>query len=115
MYEAVHRALLPRRKFLRRVARNFSCGLVLICSSLIVGMLGYHFIGELSWPDSFHNAAMILSGMGPVDPLHRTSAKIFAGLYAIYSGIALISTAAIMFAPVVHRVLHKLHLEETKD
>lgn len=84
----------------------------LIAGSLAVGMLGYHGLEDLSWIDAFLNAAMILSGMGPVGELHHSGAKLFAGCYAIYSGIALISTAALVFAPVVHRVMHRFHLED---
>lgn len=86
-------------------------GLGLIASSLIVGILGYHTLAHLGWTDSFLNAAMILSGMGPVAELNNRAAKLFAGCYAIYSGIALISTTAVVFAPVVHRLLHRFHLE----
>ena len=115
MYEKRHQPLLPRHKFYRRLARNATCGLVLVVVSLAIGMLGYHALEGLPWIDAFLNAAMILSGMGPVDILHHPSAKLFAGCYAIFSGIALISTAAIMLAPLVHRVIHKFHLDESKD
>ncbi len=115
MYERRQDPLLPRGQFYRRVARNAAVGLWLVVFSLSIGMAGYHWLEGLGWLDAFLDAAMILSGMGPVDPLHHASAKIFAGCYAIFSGIALISTAAIVFAPVVHRVLHKFHLEEAKD
>src|SRR5262245_50067654 len=115
MYEKRHEKLLPRRLFYRRVARNAQLGLVMVVISLSIGMAGYHWLEGLGWLDAFLNASMILSGMGPVDVLQHTSAKVFAGCYAIFSGIALISTAAIVFAPVVHRVLHKFHLEETKE
>jgi hypothetical protein len=110
MYEHRKQPLLPRSEFLRRLAKNVGYGLALICVSLVGGMLGYHMLGDLSWTDSFLNAAMILSGMGPVDVLHSRAAKIFSGCYAIYSGIALISTAAVIFAPVLHRALHRFHL-----
>ncbi len=110
MFEHRAQPLLPRREFLRRLAKNVGYGLVLILASLVVGLLGYHCLGSLSWTDSFLNAAMILSGMGPVNELHGRAAKLFAGCYAIYSGIALISTAAVIFAPVLHRMLHRFHL-----
>lgn len=76
-------------------------------------MIGYHTLGGLSWVDSFLDAAMILSGMGPVAELQGTGAKVFAGCYALFSGIALISTAGVILAPLVHRALHKFHLEDT--
>jgi len=77
-------------------------------------MLGYHFIAGQNWPDSYLNAAMILSGMGPIGDLKSTGAKIFAGTYALYSGLALILIAGIILSPVVHRFLHKFHLEDKK-
>jgi len=107
--------LLPPREFLHRFARSLAVGLGLIAVSLSMGMIGYHTLAGLSWIDSFLDAAMILSGMGPVSPLTTTAAKLFAGCYAIYCGIALISTAGIMLAPALHRSLHKFHLEWDGD
>jgi hypothetical protein len=115
MYERPHERLLPRAQFFGRLIRNAGYGAALIAFSLAIGMTGYHGLEHLSWTDAFLNASMILSGMGPVAELHTSAAKIFAGVYAIYSGIALISTAAILFAPIVHRGLHKFHLQESKD
>jgi hypothetical protein len=114
MFEHHSDKLLPRPAYYRRLAQSFVGGLALIALSLSVGMVGYHFLGGLSWIDAFLDASMILSGMGPVSPLHTTAAKLFAGCYALYSGIALISTAGIMLAPMVHRSLHKFHLEWDK-
>jgi hypothetical protein len=107
--------LLPPREYVHRLARSFVTGLVLIAFSLVIGVLGYHFINGLSWIDAFVDAAMILSGMGPVSPLASTAGKLFAGCYAIYCGIALLSTAGIMLAPMVHRSLHRFHLEFDRD
>jgi hypothetical protein len=103
--------LLPRREYFRRLARSAMAGAGLLLFSLSVGMLGYHFLGGLTWIDAFVDAAMILSGMGPVSPLQTTSVKLFAGCYAIYCGIALITTAGIILSPMIHRSLHKFHLE----
>ena len=111
MDERAHRPLPPRQMFLRKMARSSLVALGLIAGSLFIGMVGYHVTEGMPWIDSFVNAAMILSGMGPVGELHRTSGKIFAGLYALYSGIALLSIAAILLAPAVHRFLHRFHLE----
>ncbi len=83
--------------------------------SLGLGMLGYHFFGDLSWIDALLNAAMILTGMGPVDPLHTVVAKLFASFYALFSGIVFITTAGVLLAPVMHRFLHKFHLEIEPD
>ncbi len=77
-----------------------------------MGVLGYHFIGGLSFVDAFLNASMILGGMGPVDILTNDSAKIFSGFYALYSGIAFLTSFAIIIAPIFHRFLHKFHLED---
>jgi hypothetical protein len=78
-------------------------------------MFGYHHYEGMSWIDAFVNAAMILSGMGPMLPINTYGGKMFAGFYAIYSGIALISIAGIIFAPVFHRFLHRFHLENAKS
>ena len=112
MFERRHQPLLPRRQFYRRFARSVALGCGLIAVSLAMGMISYHGLEKLAWLDAFLNAAMILSGMGPVTELHHGGAQLFAGCYAIYSGIALISTAALIFAPLVHRVMHRVHLED---
>jgi len=104
--------LLPRRVFYRRLARNAVMGIAVLAFSLGIGMAGYHAFEHQPWLDAFLNAAMILSGMGPVATLQTVAGKLFAGCYAIYSGIALISIMGIIFAPVVHRFLHRFHLED---
>ena len=111
MYERHSQPLLSRRLFARRVARSFATGASIIIVSLSVGMLGYHWLEHMRWIDAFANAAMILSGMGPIDPLKTDGGKLFAGLYAIYSGLAVILIAGVVFAPVVHRFLHRFHLD----
>ena len=103
--------LLPRKVYLQRVVRNACLGVGFIVGSLFIGMLGYHALEKMSWVDAFVNAAMILSGMGPVSTLQTDAGKIFAGCYALYSGIALILIIGIIFAPVIRRFLHKYHLE----
>lgn len=107
--------LQPRREFIERLGRSIAAGGVLIAFSLSIGIVGYHFIADLTWIDAFINAAMILSGMGPVSDLHTAGAKFFAGCYAIYCGIALIGTTGVILAPVIHRGLHKFHLEDSKN
>jgi len=111
MYERHSQPLLSRRLFARRVAGSFATGASIIIVSLSVGMLGYHWLEHMRWIDAFANAAMILSGMGPIDPLKTDGGKLFAGLYAIYSGLAVILIAGVVFAPVVHRFLHRFHLD----
>ena len=115
MFEARNQPLLPRREFYFRLARSFLWGTFLIIVSLVIGMVGYHGLEQLPWIDAFLNASMILSGMGPVAELHHTGTKLFAGCYAIYSGIALISTAALFFAPIIHRLMHRFHLEASDE
>ncbi len=84
--------------------------LILIGLSLLVGVLGYRHLGGLGWIDALLNASMILGGMGPVDVLPTPSAKIFASAYALYSGVALLSTVSLLLAPVIHRILHRMHV-----
>ena len=112
MFEHVTTPVLPRRQFLSRMMRAVLLGLGMIVVSLLIGMAGYlWFFPKHDWADAFVNAAMILSGMGPVAPLHGDAVKLFAGCYAIYCGIALIATTGVILAPVIHRGLHKFHLE----
>ena len=115
MFEHKSQHLLPHREFYHRLRRSFLSGLLLILFSLSIGMAGYHWLGGLPWVDAFLESAMILSGMGPLSPLHSNAAKLFAGCYAIYCGIALITTAAVILSPVIHRGLHKFHLEDDRE
>ncbi|MCX6352094.1 MAG: hypothetical protein NTX03_09565 [Bacteroidetes bacterium] len=85
--------------------------MILIAISIFVGMIGYHSIGHLGWVDSLLNACMILAGMGPVDPLPNDAAKVFASFYSLYSGIAFLTIASLLFAPIFHRFLHRFHLD----
>jgi hypothetical protein len=112
MFEHHTKHLLPRKEYYRRVARHAVMGVTVIAIALGIGMTGYHTFENLPWIDAFVNAAMILSGMGPVATLQTDGGKIFAGCYAIFSGLALIAILGIIFAPVIHRALHKFHLEE---
>ena len=114
-FEYVGEPLAPRMVFFRRLGANIALALALIAGSLFAGMAGYHWLGGLGWVDSFLNAAMILSGMGPVDTLQADSAKIFAGLYAIYSGLLVVATTALILAPALHRFLHRLHVKDEQD
>lgn len=111
-YERRSEPLLPWRVFLiRRIGRTLAlCGAVTV-ASLFIGMLGYRLSEGMGWLDAFLNASMILGGMGPVDTLHSAAGKLFAGLYALYSGLVLVGTAGLLLAPFVHRLLHRFHLE----
>jgi hypothetical protein len=112
MYEHRKSPLLSRGAFRRRVGRHFWLATVLLAAGLGAGVLGYHLLGGLGWVDSVLNAAMILGGMGPVDPLHSDAAKLFAAAYALFSGLAFIGVASLIIAPFAHRVLHRFHLGE---
>ena len=111
MYEHRSHPLLSRAKFARRVFRHLLLALLAIGVALGIGVIGYHCIGGLSWIDSVLNASMILGGMGPVDPLHSSAAKLFASFYALFSGLAFIGIASLMVAPFAHRLLHRFHIE----
>ena len=111
MYEHHKAPLLPWRAFLLRLAGHACLGLSVVTVALGLGMLGYHYFENMPWIDAFANAAMILSGMGPFGPLQTDSGKLFAGLYALFSGLAFITTAGIILAPVAHRLMHKFHVE----
>lgn len=114
-YETKHEALLNRVDFLRRLGRNSVFALVLILLSLAVGMCGYHFFEGESWLDAFVSASMILSGMGPVSPLKSVGGKLFAGCYALYSGLTLVLLAGLLIAPVLHRAFHRFHLVDDSN
>lgn len=110
MYEHHDTPLLPRKQFLQRVARHGGVSLLVIGSSLGVGTVGYHYLAELDWIDALLNASMILTGMGPVDPMSTDSAKLFASVYALYSGIVFLAAVGVLFMPFFHRILHKLRV-----
>ena len=111
MFEHRRQTLLPRRLFYARLRRSAAIGFGIILSSLSIGTAGYHFLENLSWLDAFLNASMILSGMGPVAPIQTNAGKLFAGCYALFSGLAFLSSVGVVFAPIFHRFLHKFHLE----
>jgi len=110
-FENKHKSLLPYPDFLRRVLRYGFYSACLIAFSVGLGTVGYHVFADLGWVDSFYNACMILTGMGPVAQLTTDSAKLFASFYALYSGIAFLSTVGVFFAPIAHRFMHMLHVE----
>ncbi len=114
MYERRHQALLPRRHFYRRLGRSAAFGGLLVGASLAIGVVGYRLTAGLGWVDALLNASMILTGMGPVDPMRTTGAKLFASAYALFSGVAFLSSVGIVAAPVIHRFLHAFHLESSK-
>jgi len=107
--------VVPVKKFALRLVKFASFALILILISVAIGTFGYHYIAKLSWLDSFHMACMILTGMGPTNIMETNGAKLFSSFYALYSGIAFLSITAVFFAPVIHRVLHILHLESDEE
>ncbi len=115
IYEHRRQPLLPRRQFLRRLGVHALVAGGIILISLLIGILGYHILAGMGWVDSLLNASMILGGMGPVNPLNTSAAKIFASLYAIYSGVIFLLTLGIIMAPIFHRLLHHFNLEESSN
>lgn len=112
MYEHLKQRPLPRAQFVARALAHFGIGLGAIAVALAVGVAGYHSFAGLKWVDALLNASMILGGMGPVDALHTNAAKIFASFYALFSGLVFIAVLAVLLAPFLHRLMHRMHMEE---
>lgn len=115
MFEHHKKPLLNRKEFIHRQLRYTGFSLIVLIFSIGIGTAGYHFWGQLAWVDSFLNASMILTGMGPVDHLNTYAGKLFAAFYALFSGISFLTFVAVLFAPIYHRFLHKLHLNIEGD
>lgn len=115
MFERKNEKLVPLPRFLWRVLVALLLVLVVLCLALGVGVVGYHGLAGLSWIDSLLNASMILTGMGPVAPLTTTASKLFASVYAIFSGVIFLSSVGLVFAPIFHRILHKFHLDDAEQ
>lgn len=111
-FEHQSEPVLPFDQFIRRLIRYTFFSFLLIGTSLGIGVLGYHYINHLRWIDALLNASMILTGMGPIDPMKNDAAKLFASFYSIFSGVVFLSTVAVFLSPIVHRFLHKLHVDE---
>jgi hypothetical protein len=111
VFERRHDPLLSRRDYFRRLVRHALLAGGMLLTSLGIGMAGYHGLEGLGWLDAFLNAAMILSGMGPLAPITTAGGKLFAGCYALFSGVAFLTTIGVLLSPVVHRGLHKFHIE----
>jgi hypothetical protein len=112
MYEHWTEPLLTRAQFTRRLLRHGGIAALTVGLSLAVGTVGYHVTASLAWLDALLNAVMILTGMGPVAPLQSTAAKLFAIAYALYAGLVFLAVTGLLFAPVVHRLLHWLHCDK---
>jgi hypothetical protein len=113
MYEHRKQKLAPMKTFYRRLAKNMIFASIVLGISLVIGLVGYHYTAGAGWLDSLHNASMILSGMGPVIEITTVSGKWFSAVYALFCGIVFITNIGIILAPVVHRIYHRLHIEET--
>ena len=112
MFERKHEKLAPVSVFVKRMAISLGIALLLIAASLLIGVVGYHWLAGFEWIDSLLEASMILGGMGPINDLHTTSAKVFASLYALFSGLVFIGIMGVVLAPLAHRMLHKFHVDE---
>jgi hypothetical protein len=112
VYEHHSHRLLPWNLFLRRAGRHLLLALALIAGAVAFGTLGYHLLNGLGWIDAFLNASMILSGMGPVDRMESDAAKLFAALYALFSGLVFIGITGLVLAPWLHRLFHLMHIEK---
>jgi hypothetical protein len=115
IFEHKNHQILPFNKFIIRLIKYFLFSLLLITFSLAIGTIGYHHFAQISWIDSFYNASLILTGMGPVDPMPTDNAKLFASFYALFSGIVFLSTVAVIFSPIAHRLLHILDINEDEN
>ena len=106
--------LLPRPAFVQRSLSHFKAGGILLLGALSLGVLGYHFIAHLAWIDALLNASMILTGMGPVNTLTTVAGKLFASVYALFSGVFFLAASTVVLAPLLHRLLHHLHIEDSR-
>jgi hypothetical protein len=106
-----HPSMPSRAVFIARLMRNVAMAAGIVLVSLAIGTGGYHFLGGLSWIDALLNSSMILTGMGPVNALDTLQGKLFAAAYALFSGVVFLTMVAVLFAPVLHRFLHRFHLE----
>ena len=115
MFEHHRQPLLPRVLFLLRIARHAGYALGIVVAALGIGIIGYHELAGLDWIDATVDAAMILGGMGPVSELHTTGGKLFAAGYALFAGLVFLVTVGVLLAPILHRFLHRFHIELESD
>lgn len=111
-FEHRRHPLLTRGQFAVRMAWTAVKGAILSGCALLVGIVGYHCIEGMGWIDALLESSMILGGMGPIAPLHSEAGKLFASFYALFAGLVFLSLTAVLIAPVLHRMLHRLHLED---
>jgi hypothetical protein len=106
--------LASRTVVIARLGRNVGIGLLIVFLALIIGMIGYAYYGPMGWAKAFANAAMILSGMGPLDKLDTPAGQIFEGIYALICGLLFFAIAGLVLAPLLHRMLHRFHIEDSE-
>jgi hypothetical protein len=110
-FERQHQKVAPFSVFVQRMLGATGLAVLIILVVLLIGIFGYHWLGGLDWIDSLLEASMILGGMGPVNPITTTEAKLFASAYALFSGLVFIGLMGILLTPVIHRVMHKFHVK----
>jgi len=115
MYEKKNEQLAPRAVFVSRILKSLLFAFVILMICLAIGIAGYHYIADICWIDSIHNASMILSGMGPVAEIKNVSGKLFSSAYALFSGVAFITNIGIILAPAAHRLFHRFHVDDKDD
>jgi hypothetical protein len=115
LFEHTSKPLLDARSFYQRQLKFMLYAFAFLAFFLGIGMIGYHILADLDWVSSYHNATMILSGMGEIDSMPTNTAKIFSGTYALVSGVIFLVTIAVMLSPIVHRFLHRMHVEEPDE
>ncbi len=115
MFEHKSERLLPWPRFVGRMVLTFGVAAGIVAVALMIGVLGYHYVVRLAWIDAVLNAAMILTGMGPVATMPDRPSKIFATAYALFSGVVFLSAVGIVLSPVFHRILHHFHLDEQNE
>ena len=112
MLESKHHKLASKPAFIKRMLASLAVGGAILTAGLLIGVLGYHFIAGLGWIDAVLNSAMILTGMGPVDHLQDDAAKLFASVYALFSGLVFLTVFAVVLSPLMHRMLHRFHIDD---
>jgi hypothetical protein len=109
--ERLNEEVVPFDHFIIRLGQYALFSLTLIVISVFIGLTGYRIFADMNWVDSFHMSCMILTGMGPVMEMKTDTAKIFSSFYALYSGVAFLSIVGVFLTPIIHRLLHILHIE----
>ncbi len=112
MYEHKKQPLASQKTYYKRIGRSVLLALLVLFISLMIGIIGYHYTTGMDWLDALLNASMILSGMGPVDTITEPGGKWFASLYALFSGVIFITNIGLILAPAIHRIMHRLHVED---